>query len=104
MSSDRPFPLCAPAAGLLLRSVVAQEQLLHGRALADDSAQAEGGEVTEHPVQLLCVHLETHLPALDGEVMDPGEVTEARDRLGQLRPDGGTGEVAKLGQSPALDR
>src|SRR5699024_11081595 len=62
------------------------------------------GKVAEHPVQLLGVYLETHPPALDGEAVDPGELAEARDRLGELRLDGGAGEVAKLGQSPALDR
>src|SRR5690625_6728298 len=60
--------------------------------------------MAEHSIQFLGVHLETHPPALDGEAVDPGELAEARDRLGELRLDGGAGEVAQLGQSPALDR
>src|SRR5690625_3399847 len=106
MSSEPPFPLCGRGAtvGRLLGLVVAQEQLLHGRGLTDEAAQPERGKVAEHPVQLLGVYLEPRPPALDGEAVDPGELAEARDRLGELRLDGGAGEVAKLGQSPALDR
>ena len=87
-----------------LVAVVAQEQLLERRRMADQAAHAELAESAHRCVEVLGVDVEAHAVAVDLEAVDPGEVGQPVGGPYRLGGDRRAGQVPQLAERAALLR
>jgi hypothetical protein len=81
---------------------VAQEQLLQGGRPADQAAHAHAGELPQRRVQRLGVDVEADPAVLPAQIVHAGQVGQPLRPADQLGLDGGTGQVAQVGERAGL--
>src|SRR5690606_18432799 len=84
-------------------AVVPQQQLLEGRWVRRQRADAERRERPDRVVDPVAVDLEADLTVDTMQVVHAGKGGEGVGALVQLGSDGGAGEVPQLGEASRLD-